>query len=221
MYAVPGALLEQGAPVYRRLAEGGAEFLNHGGASHTYYDETLGRHRSCFFYDEIGPDAVRRDIEDGQRIVESVLGVAPLGFRTPHFGTFQRPEDLLFLHGVLRDVGVRYSSSTTPLFGYRYGPVFDRFGLPEVPVTGMASAPLDILDTWGCFRAPDRTRTPDDYRAEGTAVADRLATAGAGLLNVYGDPSHVHDHEEFFATVERWLQVAEPVDLRTVVGGWR
>ena len=48
-YAVPGALLREGAEVYRRIAATGAEFLNHGGRSHTYYRLQIGRLSELFF----------------------------------------------------------------------------------------------------------------------------------------------------------------------------
>jgi hypothetical protein len=209
-YAVPGALLRQGADVYRRLAETGSEFLNHGGREHTYFDHEKGRYASCFFYDEIGSDRVREDIEAGHEAVREVLGVAPQGFRTPHFGTYQEPDQLRFLHSVLSDLGYRYSTSTVPEYGLRYGPAFNRFGLPEVPVSGMASAPLEVLDSWSCFAAPDRTRTPDDFRAEAMALAHALAGGGPGVINIYADPSHVLERVEFFDAVEALRGVAEP-----------
>src|SRR5712691_4605744 len=42
VYAVPGELLQEGEKVYRRIAETGAEFLNHGYTKHARFDETRG-----------------------------------------------------------------------------------------------------------------------------------------------------------------------------------
>ena len=63
VYAVPGELLGEARASTGASPKTGAEFLNHGGREHTYFDEELGRHASCFFYDEQDPDAVR----DGHR----------------------------------------------------------------------------------------------------------------------------------------------------------
>lgn len=210
VYAVPGELLERGAEVYRPLAEQGAEFLNHGYREHTRFDAASGRYTSTFFYDEEPRAAVRRDVLEGDRAVRDVLAVAPRGFRAPHFGTFQRPAELRFLHGVLRELGYAYSSSTMPLYGFRHGPAFARFGLWELPVTGLASAPLSILDSYGFYAQPGRRHAPEDFHREGVAVAAAHQRAGAGIINVYADPSHVHASEPFFATVERWREVATP-----------
>lgn len=215
-YAVPGALLEQGAGVYKRIAATGAEFLNHGGRSHTYFDEQRGAYRSNFFYDQQPRDVLKHDIVEGDRIVTEVIGKKPDGYRTPHFGTFQHREQLLFLHGVLRELGYTYSTSTTPFAGLRYGPAFTQLGLMEFPVSGQGSNPLSILDSWGCFRAPDRVLGPEDYRREALGMAGHLA-AGPGVLNFYADPCHVADQPIFFETMAELVKVATPAAYRDIM----
>jgi hypothetical protein len=219
VYAVPGELLQQGEAVYRRVLEAGGEFLNHGFTQHTFFDEEKGRHASCFFYDQLERETVREDIVRGDECLQKVLGVKARGFRTPHFGSFQKPEQLRFMHGVLKSLDYQFSTSTSPLYGFRYGPVFTKFGVRELPVTGMASVPLRILDTWSCFEAPNRSLTPDDYYAEGAAIADVYANLGAGLLNCYADPSHIHENDVFFETVKKWLSIAESVNFGTFIQG--
>ena len=88
-YAVPGEILERGADVYGRIAETGAEFLNHGYKEHTILRD--GVYTSTLFYDRITPDEVTADIHAGHAAVEAVTGREPVGFRTPHFGTYQQP----------------------------------------------------------------------------------------------------------------------------------
>ncbi len=100
VYAVPGELLQRGEKTYRRIADTGAEFLNHGYREHTYFDPARGDYASCFFYDQQSPEIVREDVVQGDRALREVLGVVPRGFRTPHFGTYQRPAQLRHLHGV-------------------------------------------------------------------------------------------------------------------------
>jgi hypothetical protein len=221
VYAVPGELLEQGSDVYGPIAANGAEFLNHGGRTHTYYDQRLGLHASCFFYDEIGEDAVREDIEHGDRIVSDLVGGPVAGFRVPHFGTYQKRSQLRFLHANLERLGYEFSTSTNPAWSLRMGPVFDQLGLPELPVSGMDSAPLEILDTWSCFAAPDRTRTPADFLHEAERLAHGHAAAGPGLINIYGDPSHIHDRDEFFDAIAAIAAVSRPGTYAEVLGDLR
>jgi peptidoglycan/xylan/chitin deacetylase (PgdA/CDA1 family) len=211
VYAVPGELLNRGETVYRRIHETGAEFINHGYREHTYFDTARGTHASCFFYDRLPRETVREDIISGDRNLRETLGVQARGFRAPHFGTFQRPAQLRFLHAVLRELGYAFSSSTVPLFAWRFGPAFRRYGLLELPVSGMGSRPLRILDSWTCFEAPNRRFEPADYAEEGRLAAERFAGIGVGVLNYYADPSHIHDRPEFFETVAHWAKIAQPV----------
>lgn len=208
-YAVPGELLAQGAETYRRIAATGAEFLNHGYRSHTYFDETAGAYASCFFYDEQTPETVEADIIGGDRMVAEIIGAKPRGFRTPHFGTFQSEQQLANLHGVLAHLDYDFSTSTAPPFGLRFGPLFERRGLWEIPVSGCGSRPWRILDSWGCFAAPDRNQTPEDYRREALGMAARLGH-GPGLLNFYADPSHILRQPVFFETVAELVKLATP-----------
>lgn len=209
-YAVPGELLAEGEGTYRRIAATGAEFLNHGYRRHTFFDAAAGAHRSCFFYDEQSPETVEADIIGGDRAVAEIIGVKPRGFRTPHFGTFQSEQNLAFLYGVLAHLDYDYSTSTSPGFALRFGPAFERRGVREIPVSGCGSRPWRILDSWGCFEAPDRRLGPGDYRREALAMARRLAR-GPGLLNYYADPSHIARQPLFFETVAELAKVAAPI----------
>lgn len=211
VYAVPGELLQRGEKTYRKLAESGSEFINHGYTEHTYFDTARGAHASCFFYDQLEPAVVERDIVQGDACLKSLLGITPRGFRAPHFGTYQKPAQLRFMQGVLQGLGYAFSTSSVPLYGLRYGPAFRDFGVLELPVSGMGSSPLTILDSWGCFMAPGRRRGPEDYGREGRLAADKLAQGGVGILNYYADPCHIHDQDVFFETVAAWLAVAQPV----------
>lgn len=211
VYAVPGEILKKGEPVFRRILESGGEFINHGYTEHTYFDTARDRYASCFFYDELTLNAVRDDIVRGDECLREVLGITPKGFRTPHFGTFQRPHQLRFLHDTLKELGYLFSTSTTPLYAYRLGPLFRNFGVCEIPVSGMGTSPLTILDTWGCFAAPNRTLSQEDYRREGKLAGEILGNMGTGIMNYYADPSHIHESEIFFETVGQWLAVAQSV----------
>ena len=222
VYAVPGQLLEKGESTYARIRDAGGEFLNHGYTEHTSFDRARGEHASCFFYDQLPAAAVREDILHGDACVKRVLGVQARGFRTPHFGSFQTPQQLRFLHSILQELGYRFSTSSSPVYAFRFGPAFNRFGVTEVPVSGMGTSPLTILDTWSCFMAPGRTLTPEDYLREGTEAARMYGALGTGVLNYYADPSHIHDSPLFFDTVARWAAVAKPVNYQTLFEelGW-
>lgn len=214
-YAVPGQILEQGASAYREIAATGAEFLNHGYLIHTV--KRNDRYVSTLFYDEMSPEAVRVDIVAGAAAVRSVVDQEPRGFRVPHFGTYQRKGQLRFLHELLASLGYAYSSSTTPQTAFRRGPLFADGGIYEIPVSGTASRPLDILDSWSFFAEPGRPEGRNEYAREGSAVAGLFSAAGAGILSFYADPSQIHDQDAFFDTVARWCEIAEPTTYGELV----
>jgi hypothetical protein len=216
-YAVPGAILEIETGVYSTLRDKGAEFLNHGYAQHTFWNQAKNRYESCFFYDALSWEQIRDDIRRGADVLNRTLGVSPLGFRAPHFGTLRGKRRLRQLHAVLAPMGFAYSTSTDPYYTFRYGPAFKKFGLLELPVTGMFSRPLSILDSWGFFAAPDRTLGPDDFLAEAKKMVNYCReTQMVGILNFYADPSHVRQESRFYQAVELWRAVAESVQLRNL-----
>ena len=216
--AVPGELLVLGRTAYRGIAAAGCEFVNHGYTQHVYWDVRTRVYASSHFYDRLTRAEALRDIERGEAAFREVLGVDPIGFRTPHFGTFQTPAELRWLHRVLKERGYRFSSSTMPYMAYRYGPVFTTFGLPEIPLSGYFSHPLRVLDTWGCCEAPGRTMTMDDYRRESLRMAHFFQDAGSiGLLNYYVDPRHVAGDPVFFETIDALKVLSQNVTYSSIV----
>ena len=210
VYAICGELLRRGASVYRRIADSGSEFINHGGRQHTEIDPDTSLYRSCFFYDRLSRETVREDILAGDQAVREVIGRPPSGFRAPHFGTFQAREDLRFQHELGQALGYRYCTTTLPEWGLRRGPLFRDFGLYEFPVSGRGTAMDVILDSWCCFQAPDRELGADDYLREATHALSLYAQAGAGILNYYADPCHVAAQPRFFEAVAEWVKLARP-----------
>lgn len=201
VYAVPGELLERGADVYRRVADTGAEFLNHGYRQHTLFDASTSEYRSFLFYNDLSATALEVDVREGHQTVQRVLGRVPTGFRTPHFGSFQKPGHLTRLHRLLDQLDYTFSSSTMPSFALWRGPASRRYGLYEIPVTGCYDWPLRILDSWGFRFAPGRDVGEADYVDQARKLARFLEDAGPCLINLYADPSQVFDWPEFFDAI--------------------
>ena len=59
------------------------------------------------FYDQMSAAEVEADIRRGHETVTKVMGEAPRGFRAPHFGSFQSPNQLALIYRVVRDLGYR------------------------------------------------------------------------------------------------------------------
>jgi len=203
IYAVPGELLLLGADVYRRMKKAGAEFINHGYLSHTSYDPTSRNYVSTLFYDRISGQEVIEDIHCGHEAYLNVFGSEPTGFRTPHFGTYNKKNQLSHLYSILGTLGYSFSSSTTPVLSMWKGPViFDRSGIIEFPVTGCFDYPGRILDSWSFRFSPSRSYDEHDYAHQFRRLVDYFsADENVGIMNIYADPSQVYDWPEFFDCV--------------------
>jgi hypothetical protein len=208
VYAVPGQLIERGLDTYKALSDLGAEFLNHGYVQHTTVDAKRTRYLSTFFYDQISEREALEDIDRGHETLVKKLGVIPKGFRTPHFGTFQSKENLLFLHDKLRSLGYAFSSSTSPKYSFVKGPHFDNEGLIEIPVTGCPSWPLGILDSFNFRYSGSKKFTPHVFESEMKKAFEMMKTGRLKRINMYADPSQVYDWEGFFVSVSRFAPFA-------------
>lgn len=201
VFGVPGVQLEKGAATFRQMAVEGAEFINHGAAAHTEWRD--GRYWSVNFYDQMSLEEVELDIRRGHEITAAVTGKAPLGFRAPHFGHFQQPEQLAWLYALLRELGYRYASTTVPRFLLKYGPCGDVGGLVEFPVSGRYRAPLQIFDSWGYLPSPRQPRVTERYGEEFIlSVKTMLSRRINGIANYYVDPAHVVNSPGFFAALD-------------------
>ena len=208
VYAVPGQLIERGIDTYRQIADLGAEFINHGYIQHTTVDDHRAKYISTFFYDEISEKDALEDIDRGHEVLVSKLGITPKGFRTPHFGTFQRKENLEFLHAKLISLGYSFSSSTVPSFSYLNGPSFRTHGIAEIPVTGCPTWPLGILDSYN-FRFSGSTKfTPEIFESEMLKAFEMMSRGSLIRMNMYADPSQVYDWQGFFTSVSRFAPFA-------------
>jgi hypothetical protein len=199
-YAVPGELLKEGSDVYSRIKNDGAEFINHGYLSHTSYISSNNSYISTLFYDKLSKAQVREDILRGHNNFIDVLGEKPIGFRTPHFGTYQKSEQLNFLYKVLNDLEYIFSSSTTPITGMWNGAIKNtKNGILEFPVSGSYDYPGRILDSWGFRFSPTRKLNENDYIEQFKKMLAFFANPDVhGIFNIYADPSQVYDWDIFF-----------------------
>jgi hypothetical protein len=199
-YAVPGELLKEGASVYRKLKNNGAEFINHGYLSHTTYVSSSKSYISTLFYDKLSNNEVKNDILSGHNNFFDVFGEYPLGFRTPHFGTYQKSGQLNFLYEVLNDLNYSFSSSTTPVTGMWNGAIKKTpVGILELPVSGCYDYPARILDSWGFRFSPTRKLNENDYFEQFKKMMNFFNNPEVnGIFNIYADPSQVYNWDMFF-----------------------
>lgn len=202
--AVPGAMLDAASTTYAELARGGAVFLNHGGAPHAEFRE--GRYHARTFYNEWQSGEVEDDIREGHRIVTAVTGREPRGFRAPHFGYFQQPEQRELVYRMAHSLGYRYCSDTLPSQGLARGPVFDVGPIAEFPLSGSIEDPTTILDSWNLLEDFVDFRLSPRYFELMDRTLALFATKGwPVLLNYYVDPAHVASTPHFLAAIDAAL----------------
>lgn len=188
--AVPGTQLQNGAATYSDLAGKNVEFMNHGFLPHAAWSED--RYVSITFYHEMTSDAVAEDIRNGHSAVTKITGRPPAGFRAPHFGLYQEPEQLTLVYQTARELGYQYCSTTTPIAGHRYGPAYDADGIIELPTFGSARAPTTILDSWTYLTDRRDYALGDQYSDLMIETVDIMRRYNIpGILSWYADPCHV------------------------------
>jgi peptidoglycan/xylan/chitin deacetylase (PgdA/CDA1 family) len=195
-FAVIGSLLRENVEPYRALLAAGHEVFCHGDARHTSTDG--GKYHSDLFYEELTAEQIEHEIIRSKAAIVEHLGVEPLGFRTPHFGSFQRQEQITLLYTILRKHGFRYSSSLLVWHARRQGRLFGDDTLIEFPLSATVGPPISIIDSWNMIiRDRQRGRPPRLERAFLRACREMLAAPAPMYMNVYFDPSHVFDYPPF------------------------
>lgn len=206
-FAVPGAQLLAQAAQYRQVRREGGQFINHGGLPHAERSETL--YRGVTFYCDFTPEEVAADMREGHRIVHEVLGVAPRGFRGPHFGCYQQPEQLAVIYSTARELGYDYCSTTLPALGLERGGVVPLpTGMFEFPVSGSLHNPQTPLDSWNYLENHENTALTayvlkQEYCRLLLETVDFFLSRGLpGVLNYYVDPAHVLGAPPYLAALE-------------------
>ena len=209
VFAVPGKLLQEGAETYRKMAAEGAEFINHGGAAHTEWRE--GRYWSITFYNQMTSAEVEADIRQGHEIVKDVISKPPNGFRAPHFGHYQNPEQLQHIYRILESLDYQYATTTVPRFLISNGPAYRVGKLREIPISGTYSSPLKILDSWTNLQSPYAPEITKTYSEAFIASVRQLLKAEIpGLINYYVDPAHVAKSPFFYEALNYCLDANIP-----------
>jgi peptidoglycan/xylan/chitin deacetylase (PgdA/CDA1 family) len=212
-YAVPGVQLERGAATWREIEAAGAEFLNHGWQAHAEYRED--RYWPVTFYNEMTEEAVLADVQRGHQTLVDVFGSGPEGFRAPHFGSFQAPDQLEFLYASLRPLGYRYASTTIPALGLARGPVVDMHDIVEVPLTGSYRYPTTLLDSWTYLTDRRQYSLGEEYFELFEETLRRLSEERLpAVLTYYADPAHVLGQKPF----ERALDAIARYDVPSLQG---
>jgi hypothetical protein len=128
-----------------------------------------------------------------------------MGFRTPHFGTFQQPDQINGLYKLLKKHNFRYSSSVLMWYAHRQ----QRFAEPtasfwEFPISARVGPPISLIDSWNMIiKDHQRNRTARLKEAWDQALAVAMSSSRPTYLNVYFDPAHVVNYRPFESMLKK------------------
>jgi len=97
----------------------------------------------------------------------------PVGFRAPHFGYFQAPEQREVLYSVLRELNYEYSTSTLPDMDSAW-PGGEREWDQRIPLSGSYVDPFTILDSWNYVVSPSKPELKPQYADLFMQTVDKL-----------------------------------------------
>lgn len=207
-FAVCGALVEENVKEYEEVLTEGHEIMNHGYSKHLQVVPD-GSVKSSLFYDQIPAEQIEGEIARNHECLQRALGITPIGFRVPHFGTFQAPHLIDLLYSLLKKYGYRYSSSVLMLHAKQRGYLRPDKSIVEFPLSARVGAPLSVFDSWNLLRAPGRRFRDADFFPEFRRMVDAALKAKHPVfLNIYFDPSHVVGFDGFEACL-RYLRQNE------------
>ncbi|MHC9539563.1 MAG: polysaccharide deacetylase family protein [Vulcanimicrobiota bacterium] len=195
-FALCGELARSYERQTRDLIAQGYEIVNHGYSRHCAPGRN-GAWESSLSYRNLTDDSIRREILDCHRMFSTVFKAQPRGFRTPHFGTFQKTEDLERIYAVLSSLGYTYSTSTCG-FAYPYA-FHQNKRLFEIPLTPCPWHDRTPFDSWHIIKAPGREhRSSDLWKLFSSMVKWLEQDVKRFVINLYFDPSHVLGEPETF-----------------------
>ena len=195
-FALIGELVEEEPETYRTIPERNYEVVNHGYSHHTA-KRPDGSFYSSRFYHQLSVEEIRTEIFRNHELLESLIGAAVRGFRTPHFSTYQTAVNRQHIYALCREIGYDYSSSITSIH-LKGSPDSTSKDVVEIPLAGCWDDLRSPFDSWGLIAAPDRRYADDDFfDLFAKMLAASLTARNPVLVNIYVDPSHVVDFDGY------------------------
>jgi peptidoglycan/xylan/chitin deacetylase (PgdA/CDA1 family) len=182
---------------HRGLVEAGCELLNHTQTHpnlyHPDYAYARGPELSRKRFDLLVPRERRQEIEAGHASFVEVLGYAPAGFRTPHFGSLHTPD----VYAILQSLHYRFSSSAIAGASPRSGVPFQTpSGVWEFPLSPCPAHPFGVFDSWHSLGKRNGAHArPGELTALFVRLCEQVQGRG-GYVNVYLDPRDALDSGE-------------------------
>ncbi len=187
-FACIGKFIEKYPEEHMKIIRGGHEIINH---TNTHpNNEELNPDQK---FNELAVEQKKSEIEKCHKTCVDILGYAPVGFRAPHFGRLHTED----VYDVLKELGYKYSSSTSIAGTASFGLPFLKNGIIEFPLSNCPKHPLAVFDTWHSLR---RGNGKHKKSGEFYGLFKKLIDIGINTnsyINLYFDPQDVVNLEEF------------------------
>lgn len=187
-FAVVGHWLKKFPSQHEAIVREGHEVMNH---TWSHPDnEILNPGRR---FREISAAEKADEVSACHECCAELLGVAPIGFRVPHFKNLFTPD----IYPILARLGYTYSSSTWLTNTTTHGlPFAAPHGIVEFPLATSPLYPFTVFDTWHLLNSPSiayklKRRGPAVYLRLLRELLETAESTGS-YLNVYLDPLDMH-----------------------------
>jgi len=174
---------------HREIVSAGMEILNHTETHpnlyHPGYDFARGDDLARERFNEISSERRRSEIEACHQTCVEILGYAPAGFRSPHFGNLHVDD----VYPVLADLGYLYSSSALAHSTDSGGLPFRHIsGVLEFPLSPCPRHPFGVFDSWHSLGKRNGAHAEAGQMTQLFRQHAELILAKGGYANVYFDP---------------------------------
>ncbi len=192
-FACVGKLIEKYPQEHLEIIKAGHEILNH-----TYTHPNNEELNLSQKFNELNSTQKKIEIEKCHKICVDLLGYSPIGFRTPHFGSFHTKD----IYEILNSLGYKYSSSVSAVKTLSSGLPFIVNGVTELPVSNCPEHPLAIFDSWHSL-----ARGNGKHKGGGVFynLFKQLIDIGISTnsyINIYFDPQDVVGNNDFKLMLE-------------------
>lgn len=183
-----GKFIEKYPKEHMRIIREGHEIINH---TYTHpNNEELNPNQK---FNELTTEQQKIEIEKCHNTCKNILKYNPIGFRTPHFGNLHTED----VYGILKNLGYKYSSSTSATKTSSFGLPFIKNEIVEFPLSNCPKHPFAVFDTWHSL---GRGRGKHKKSEEFYKLFKRLIDIGINTnsyINLYFDPYDVVNLKEF------------------------
>jgi len=187
-FACVGKFIERYPKEHAKIIEDGHEIINH-----TYTHPNSEELNPNQKFDELTTEQQKIEIEKCHNICKDVLKYNPIGFRTPHFGNLHTEG----VYDILKNLGYKYSSSTSAVKTPNFGLPFAKKEIIEFPLSNCPKHPFAVFDTWHSLErgSGKHVRNGEFYKLFKELIDIGIKTNS--YINLYFDPRDIVNLKEF------------------------